>query len=422
MLPINIASLKTHLMKEGRLKFEDAFLILNAAKDLFSSEKNVLVLSEPVTVVGDIHGQFYDLVKLLQIGGEPLSAGSSSAGSSYLFLGDYVDRGCFSCEVVLLLLSYKVCYPNAVFLTRGNHETRHLTTYFNFKEECLFKYSEEFYEAVIDVFDTLPLAAMVGSRFFCVHGGLSPDVTHVDDIHHIHRFREVPSQGAMCDLLWSDPLYDVDNPSEPSPDGYYQFSAAASYNNEPSFTLNDARGCGYFFNFACLKHFITENGILCVIRAHESQDEGYRLSRSHPNTQFPAMLTIFSAPNYCDTYDNKGAIVLLTDGKMHLKQFYSSPHPYYLSNFMNAFVWSLPFVWEKTQQVINDMMMCPVRCEFEDHFDWFELPSDEEDDVQETLISHHGVACPPPGCLHGGSLRGRIIGIGMLLRELRPLS
>eukprot|EP00742_Colponemidia_sp_Colp-10_P018379 GILJ01021231.1.p1 GENE.GILJ01021231.1~~GILJ01021231.1.p1 ORF type:complete len:262 (+),score=24.56 GILJ01021231.1:101-886(+) len=260
---------------------------------------------------------------------------------------------------------------------------------------------------------------MIGTRFFCVHGGLSPDVTHVEDIHHIHRFREVPSQGAMCDLLWSDPLFDVDNPSEPSPDGYYQFSAAASYNNEPSFTHNDTRGCGYFFNFACLKHFITENGILCVIRAHESQDEGYRLSRSHPNTQFPAMLTIFSAPNYCDTYDNKGAIVMITDGKMNLKQFFSSPHPYYLSNFMNAFSWSLPFVSGKTNQLLRDMLNVtnrPMRdVDFNDG--WLGLESDEEDEVQADLVTLNGVE-KLTLVNHSQSTRNRIIGIGLLAKTL----
>lgn len=414
--PINIAALKVHLLKEGRVKPDDAYFIMACATEILKAEKNLLQLREPVIVVGDIHGQFYDLVKLLEIGGMP----SPEDGRTYLFLGDYVDRGCFSCECVLLLLALKCCFPQNVFLLRGNHEARHLTTYFNFKTECQFKYSQMFYSKTIDAFDALPLASLVGSRFFCVHGGLSPDVTHVEDIQHIHRFREVPSGGAMCDLLWSDPHWDVENPSPSSSDGLYNLSTSASYEMTPSFTPNDQRGCSYVFNFACLKHFITENSILCVVRAHEAQDEGYRLYRSHPNTHFPALLTVFSAPNYCDTYDNKGAIVLLSEGKMNIKQFFSSPHPYYLPNFMNALTWSGPFVSQKVRAAMASILLISAAPSCDEDSDIFTLSEADEKEVQADLVRlgiMGGRDTPPPP-----SVRSKMVSVGGVVMGVRGQS
>lgn len=348
---LSVERLQLHFMREGRLSIDDAKSVVEQCGTLLRQESNLLQLEEPVVVVGDIHGQFYDLVKLIEIGG-------SFATTQYLFLGDYVDRGCFSCECVLLLAVAKIRHPHRVFLIRGNHETRHLTTYFNFKEECIVKYDESFYETVMAMFDCLPIAAMIGSRFFCVHGGLSPDLTHIRDVEHLYRFREPPMEGAMCDLLWSDPHWDV-NPPEAVTDGgsSYYAPVTGSYDMNPSFARNEARGCSYVFNFAALKLFITTNKILCVIRAHEAQPEGYCLYRAHPNSNFPSMLSIFSAPNYCDTFGNKGAIALVCDGQIRIKQFFSSPHPYVLPNFMNAFAWSLPFVVDKLISALETIVV-----------------------------------------------------------------
>ncbi|EPY25809.1 protein phosphatase 3, catalytic subunit [Strigomonas culicis] len=323
---------KDHFKREGLLHEADALEIITRCALIWKDEPNVAQQAEPVVIAGDIHGQFFDLVTLLEIGGDPST-------QNYIFLGDYVDRGCFGMEVILLLMCYKICYPRTMIMLRGNHESRHLTAYFNFKREVQYKYSLAVYNAMMSAFDCLPLGCILNDKYFCVHGGLSPELRRISDINAIHRFREPPSSGPMCDLLWADPMDEKEG-------GVLvpQF-----------FVPNTTRGCSYVYSHAAACRFLEENNFVTVIRGHEAQDEGYHLYRK-TSKGFPSVICTFSAPNYCDTYDNRAAIIVLNKSIMNIRQFNSAPHPYYLPNFMNAFAWSLPFVAEKLMDVWTSIL------------------------------------------------------------------
>ncbi|KAG9354728.1 hypothetical protein JZ751_001441 [Albula glossodonta] len=194
----------------------------------------------------------------------------------------------------------------------------------------------------MDAFDCLPLAALLNQQFLCVHGGLSPEINCLDDIRKLDRFKEPPAFGPMCDLLWSDPGED-----------YGSEKTAEHFNH------NSVRGCSYFYSYPAICDFLLNNNLLSVIRAHEAQDAGYRMYRKSQTTGFPSLITIFSAPNYLDVYNNKAAVLKYENNVMNIRQFNCSPHPYWLPNFMDVFTWSLPFVGEKvTEMLVNVLNIC----------------------------------------------------------------
>lgn len=331
----NVDFLKTHFFDEGRLQEHQAIRILEMATRVLAAEPTLLTVPAPVTVCGDVHGQYYDLMKLFEVGGDPRT-------TNYLFLGDYVDRGLFLIECLLYLYALKITWPERFWMLRGNHECKHLTDYFTFRAECVHKYLVDVYNECLTLFNALPLAAVMNKQFFCVHGGLSPELRTLDDVRNLDRFCEPPTKGLMCDLLWADPVEDYDDNSIDRP-----------------FVRNTVRGCSYAFTYKATCQFLERTGLLSVIRAHEAQDAGYRMYKRTETMGFPSLLTMFSAPNYLDTYNNKAAVLKYENNVMNIRQFNSMPHPYWLPHFMDVFTWSLPFVGEKvTDMLVSILNIC----------------------------------------------------------------
>eukprot|EP01139_Manchomonas_bermudensis_P014505 Amastigsp_a508546_3057.p2 type:complete len:302 gc:universal Amastigsp_a508546_3057:959-54(-) len=246
-------------------------------KEQLLEESNVQPVHAPVTVCGDIHGQFYDLLELFRTGGQVPS-------TSYIFMGDFVDRGHFSLETFTLLLALKARYPDRVTLLRGNHESRQITQVYGFFDECQQKYGNtNAWRYCTEVFDYLALAAIVDGKVLCVHGGLSPDVRTLDQIRTIHRMQEIPHEGAFCDMMWSDPD-DVDG------------------------WAISPRGAGWLFGSRVTTEFCHINGLNLVARAHQLVQEGYKHMFPEKN-----LVTVWSAPNYCYRCGNVASIMQLDD-------------------------------------------------------------------------------------------------------------
>ncbi|KAH3686447.1 hypothetical protein WICPIJ_002627 [Wickerhamomyces pijperi] len=250
--------------------------ICSKVQELLINEPNVVSLDTPVTICGDIHGQLHDLLTLFSTIGE-------MPYKKYLFLGDFVDRGFYSLESLLLLLCFKIRYPDRITLIRGNHESRQITTVYGFYDECLRKYgSANVWRYCCEVFDYLCLGASINGAIFCVHGGLSPDLLNINQINIIDRKQEVPHEGAMCDLLWSDP------------------DDVANWGVSP-------RGAGYLFGANEVDKFLHVNGLSLIARAHQLVMEGYK------ELFDGKLVTVWSAPNYCYRCGNVAAALTIDD-------------------------------------------------------------------------------------------------------------
>ncbi|KAF2666639.1 serine/threonine-protein phosphatase PP-Z [Microthyrium microscopicum] len=254
------------------LKNAEIQAVCHAVREIFLSQPALLELSPPVKVVGDVHGQYTDLIRMFEMCGFPPNA-------NYLFLGDYVDRGKQSLETILLLLCYKLKYPENFFLLRGNHECANVTRVYGFYDECKRRCNIKIWKTFIDTFNTLPIAAIVAGKIFCVHGGLSPSLSHMDDIRQIVRPTDVPDYGLLNDLLWSDPA-DMENDWEA---------------NE--------RGVSYCFGKKVIMEFLQRHDFDLVCRAHMVVEDGYEFFDDR------ILVTVFSAPNYCGEFDNWGAVM-----------------------------------------------------------------------------------------------------------------
>lgn len=258
------------------LKNPEIVAICQASRDIFLSQPTLIELSPPVKIVGDVHGQYSDLIRLFEMCGFP-------PASNYLFLGDYVDRGKQSLETFLLLLCYKIKYPENFFLLRGNHECANVTRVYGFYDECKRRCNIKTWKTFVDVFNCLPIAAIVASKIFCVHGGLSPSLQSMDDIKALQRPTDVPDYGLLNDLLWSDP----------------SDTALDWEDNE--------RGVSFCFGKAIINEFLVRYDMDLICRAHMVVEDGYEFWNDR------TLVTVFSAPNYCGEFDNYGACMSVSE-------------------------------------------------------------------------------------------------------------
>ncbi|CAI8505501.1 unnamed protein product [Hanseniaspora opuntiae] len=346
--------------------------ICSALKEILIKDPNVLILKSPITVVGDIHGQFHDLKMIFD------KIGGRIPDTNYLFLGDYVDRGLYSLETIMLLFVLKLRYPNRIHLLRGNHESRQITQSYGFFMEVLTKYEEyqdkikdrltkrldrflsnksdlnsqmkelnlsgdddsgdkhdlgrSVYQNIASVFDYLSLCALVDDEIFCVHGGLSPNIQYIDQINLIDRFKEIPHDGPMADLVWSDP--DTSLGTAPSLFGNGTGSRWAETKNT---------------NKKSTRAFMHgQNKIKKIFRAHQLCQEGVL-------DLFDGLLTtVWSAPNYCYRCGNKAVIVEINGVDKYFYNVFEADNNYKLETDKRTLMLNPSYFTQGEEEEINE--------------------------------------------------------------------
>jgi len=255
--------------------------LCNKACEIFAEQPALLELEAPIKLCGDIHGQYHDLLRIFEHSGFPPQA-------NYLFLGDYVDRGKKSLETIFLLFAYKIKYPENFFLLRGNHESPSICRIYGFYDECKRRYTIKLWKTFCDVFNYLPVCAVVDDKVICMHGGLSQEMLREgadvrNQVREIQRPADIPDCGFLCDLLWSDPQVDG-----------------------MGFGPND-RGVSVSFGPDIVQAFLHKEDMDLVVRAHQVVEDGYEF---FANRQ---LVTIFSAPNYCGEFDNAASVLSIDE-------------------------------------------------------------------------------------------------------------
>ena len=274
-----IESKKDSYCSNIRISEREVFTVLDKVYPLIEKEESMLELESPIYICGDIHGQFYDLLRLFEILKYPPQ-------SKYLFLGDYVDRGKNSLECILLLLCLKIEFPDKIFLLRGNHESADVNRTFGFYDECKRKVSLKIYKKFCNLFNILPITALISEKILCMHGGLSKDLTSINQLKLIKRPTEIPEKGLLCDLVWSDPDNLISN---------------------KYFIENKERGISFCFSKEIVEEFIKINNLDLICRAHQVVEEGFQFFANMK------LITIFTAPNYMNVFDNNGGVLYVNE-------------------------------------------------------------------------------------------------------------
>jgi len=271
-------------------------------------------LNPPTYILGDLHGNFQDLVCFEKV---LWRTGPNITPANFLFLGDYVDRGDFGVEVVAYLFAQKIAAPTKFHLLRGNHECRIIQQAFTFRAECLQKFGHDLgqnvWEEVNKVFDVMPIAAVVDSKIFCVHGGIPPPwlgAGLIGELDKVGKNVPEPEEGEplIWEYLWNDPL-----PSDAADefDSDEERRRVLLAGEKQGFVANWRRGTGHMFSGAALDAFLSRNGLTHVVRAHEVKQAGFQVQHNQ------RLLTVFSSSHYCGGV-NEAACALVDSKKLRL--------------------------------------------------------------------------------------------------------
>lgn len=291
----------TYKIPKFPFRNEHIIALASATKDLLLSQPMVLKVTTPVKIYGDLHGQYEDLLRFFKMFKEPSQGYNGDINCcDYLFLGDYVDRGSFSLEIICLLMSLKLKYPDKIWLIRGNHEDSQININFGFYQECVSRlkndaYSSKVFEAINDMFDCLPIAAIVDNQILCLHGGIGQSLENTLVLENLIRPLSIVHEAStkleqiVMDVLWSDPT-ESDQVKGIQPN---QVRDGSKYGNIVKFGPD------------IVEKFLDKNNFALMIRAHECVMDGFeRFSGGK-------LITVFSATDYCKKHKNAGAMLLI---------------------------------------------------------------------------------------------------------------
>ena len=261
---------------------------------ILKKEQIVLRLKSPLNIIGDLHGNFIDLLRIF-------SSRKPPPRGKYLFLGDFVDRGQFSIETILMLFTLKCTFPDSIFLIRGNHEFFSINSLYGFQKEveCVYG-NDHIFRKINEVFTWLPLVAIVNDSYFCVHGGISPLLTDLSQLEKMERpileySGDDEDSRIICDLLWSDPN-----------DTHKGFSSSP-------------RGIGTYYGYQAVANFLMHNKLKHIFRAHQSVIKGIA---DHCNA---IVTTVFSSSFITPTRELHFCGIIYIDSKSNVVTFTMAP-------------------------------------------------------------------------------------------------
>ncbi len=280
--------------------------ILELAREftlILQSQPMVSSLRTPVKIFGNLHGNYTDLMRFFEFWKAPTESalGGDIDSLAYVFLGNYVDRGTRSLETVCLLMALKLKYPDQIFLLRGNHEDRAINAVYGFGDECRARLHEDIkspdsvYQAINNAFSWLPLAAIIEDKILCIHGGIGPNIRHVEDLLRVARPIDLAQdnatkdQGVLMDALWSDPTAcDTEL-------GYRRNFIRDNGGSESIMKFGPDR----------VDHFLETNKLELIIRGHEIALDGFDTFAGGK------LITVTSCTNYCGKHNNSACILAI---------------------------------------------------------------------------------------------------------------